>query len=453
MKTVNQVGLSRILVSVKTLTASAISGALLMSGTMLIPAAASAVDSCHGQPASVTPDVDGNLIGTPLDDVIVGHHGQRVDAGAGNDLICLVGTQTMEPTDAGPGDDTVDATSSTWSSNVSLGTGADTFVGGPGQDFVYATAPEGSAFPAPDPEDAEHDVISTGRGRDQVFSGSLGEPNTDQIATGRGNDRIHLEGLDHDTSLDAGPGKNTAIVSLTAPETTAWLINVGKRTINFDEETSRWSGDLHRWYFTLADGQAPSSVVFLGTNASESVFVSGTGLVPHFRLRGGEDWGGSLTTPGGTFFLGTGHDRLTLGKYDSVNVTFPIDVLSVDLGAHQASFGGAAKSPVHGVETLIAGADQVRVFGTSRADRVRANGCDVVVRGRAGPDVLTRGDDVVSICSGLVSRLLGGAGNDILFGSPRTDDFLVGGAGFDRARGMGGIDVCRAEVTRGCESG
>ena len=95
------------------------------------PAAAIAVDTCHGQPASVTPDVDGNVVGTPLADVIVAHDEQRVDAGAGNDLICPVGTQAMEPTDAGPGDDRVDATSSTWSSNVSLGTSADTFVGGP----------------------------------------------------------------------------------------------------------------------------------------------------------------------------------------------------------------------------------------------------------------------------------------------------------------------------------
>ena len=66
----------------------------------------------------------------------------------------------------------------------------------------------------------------------------------------------------------------------------------------------------------MADGQARSSLVFLGTAAPETVFVSGPGLVPHVRLGGGDDWAGSLTTKGGTFFLGDGRDRLTLGKYD-----------------------------------------------------------------------------------------------------------------------------------------
>ena len=101
------------------------------------------------------------------------------------------------------------------------------------------------------------------------------------------------------------------------------MFDAAKRKINFDEATSRWRGRVSRWYFHMADGQAPSSLLFLGTEAPETVFVSGLGLVPHFRLGGGDDWGGSLTTKGGTFFLGDGRDRLTLGKFDSVAATFP----------------------------------------------------------------------------------------------------------------------------------
>jgi hypothetical protein len=433
--------------------ASAISGALILAGTVLIPAAAIAADTCHGQPATITPDVNGHLVGTPLADVIVAHDEDSVDAGAGDDLICLVGAQPGGATNAGPGDDTVDATQNTAGSNVSLGLGQDRFIGGPGRDWVYGSDSEGSGFPGPDPQDTEPDVITTGGGNDQVFSGSRGAPNSDKIATGRGDDRIHLEGLDHDTSLDAGGGKNTAIVTLVAPQTTAWLVNVGKRTLNFDEETSSWEGSLHRWYFTLADGQAPSSVVFVGTRASDSVFVSGPGLVPHFRLGGGRDWGGSLTTRGGTFFLGPGRDRLTLGKYDSQAVAFPLAELSVKLHQHRAAFGNGIVSPVFGVETLIAGARQVRVLGSSGADRITANGCNVQVSGGPGADVLTRGQDVVSICDVVLSRLEGDAGNDWLFGSQRTDDVLLGGQGFDHARGMRGTDTCRAEVERGCELG
>ena len=43
--------------------------------------------------------------------------------------------------------------------------------------------------------------------------------------------------------------------------------------------------------------------------------------MPGLRLGGGDDW--ALAHKGGTFFLGEGRDRLTLGKYDSVAVTFP----------------------------------------------------------------------------------------------------------------------------------
>ena len=124
-------------------------------------------------------------------------------------------------------------------------------------------------------------------------------------------------------SLDVGGGRNTAIVTLAAAETTAWLFDAARRTINFDEATSRWKGHLDRWYFRMAEGQVRSSLVFLGSRSPETVFVSGPGLVPHLRMGNGDDWAGSLTTKGGSFFLGGGRDRLTLGKYDSVSATFP----------------------------------------------------------------------------------------------------------------------------------
>ena len=140
-------------------------------------------------------------------------------------------------------------------------------------------------------------------------------------------------------------------------------------------------------------------------------------------------------------------DRLTIGKYDSVHPSFPLSDLRVDLAAHQASFGGI-ESPVRGVETLYVGAERVRALGSARGEHIRANGCDVVVRGRAGWDLLERGDDAVSICPGLSSVIAGGLGNDLLLGSNRTDDVLLGGPGHDHARGMRGTDTCRAEVRR-----
>jgi hypothetical protein len=260
-----------------------------------------------------------------------------------------------------------------------------------------------------------------------------------------------LEGLDHATSLDVGSGRNTAIVTLGAAATTVWSVDLGRRTLGFDGQTSTWGGRLHRWYLTMAPAQAPSSLVFFGSKADDTAFVGGPGLVPQFRLGYGNDWAGSLTTPGGGFLLGPGLDRLTLGKYDSVHPGFPLPDLRVDLAGGRASFGGI-ESAVRGVETLYAGAERVRVLGSTRGERIRANGCDVVVRGRAGWDLLERGDDVVSVCPDVSTLLVGGAGNDWLLGSNRTDDVLVGGPGFDRARGMRGTDTCRTEVRRGCEA-
>jgi RTX calcium-binding nonapeptide repeat (4 copies) len=446
------------LVYVKTLTACAISGALLTASTMLVPAAATGkgvgVETCHGQPATVAPGPGGLLMGTPLADVIVAHEGQRVDAGLGDDLICIVATRATENVDAGGGDDLVDATQSKWSSFVFLGVGEDTFLGALGDDAVYAAVDEGYGFPGPQPIDNEHDVIKTGRGDDFVFSGWLGESNDDEISTGQGNDRIELRGLDHDTVLNAGSGLNTAIVTLTADETQSWLIDVGKRKLHFDEATSHWEGQLQRWYLELAAGSARSSVVFLGTGASEYAFVSGPGLVPHFSMRGGADWAGNLDTNGGTYRLGAGGDRLTLGAYEDVPPSFPIERLVVDLGAGQADFGGGGKfiSPVTGVETLFAGAVHLRVFGSHRADKITVNGCDVAAHGRTGNDLLIRDPHTVpSICDTVRTRLFGELGKDVLFGSQRTDDYLAGGPGFDRARGMMGTDTCYAEVKRGCE--
>ena len=393
----------------------------------------------------------GVFTATEGDDVIVADGGDlRIRALGGDDLVCLHDIQVVAQVEAGAGDDLVDATGTEAPTAVSLGEGADTFAGGPGDDFVYGSAPEGLGEDGLNPPDTETDVITTGGGKDQVFSGALGSANLDVIATGVGDDRVHLEGLDHATSLDVGAGRNTAIVTLAATETTAWLVDVGRRALEFDEQTSGWRGRLHRWYFTMADASAPSSLVFLGTKADDTVFVGGPGLVPHFRLGAGNDWGGSLTTPGGTFLLGPGLDRLTLGKYDSVHPSFHLSDLRVDLAAQRASFGNIV-SPVRGVETLYAGAVRVRALGSARGERIRANGCDVVVRGRAGWDLLERGDDVVSICPALSTTIDGGAGNDMLFGSNHTDDILLGGPGLDRARGMRGTDTCRAEVRQSCE--
>jgi len=167
------------------------------------------------------------------------------------------------------------------------------------------------------------------------------------------------------------------------------------------------------------------------------IFVGGPGLVPGLRLGGGDDW--ALAHKGGTFFLGEGRDRLTLGKYDSVAVTFPLAELTVNL--HRAALGDRTVSRVFGVETLLAAARQLEVLGSSRADRITASGYYVLVRGGPGADVIDRGQDVGSICDSVTTRFQGGVGNDCLIGSKRTNDVLLGALVFDHAIGVGGTDM------------
>jgi Ca2+-binding RTX toxin-like protein len=77
----------------------------------------------------------------------------------------------------------------------------------------------------------------------------------------------------------------------------------------------------------------------------------------------------------------------------------------------------------------------------------------VSVRGGAGADRPSRAHLGVRKCNTVSSRLFGGTGADHLLGSKLSDDHLIGGRGRDVADGLAGIDTCRAEVTRHCESG
>ena len=116
----------------------------LVAGALLVPPPASATaagETCQGRPATIVgtgPDV----VGTPGDDVIVSGTSMFVDAGAGNDLICLTGPNYVH-TDAGPGDDVVDASVTTavnpeTSTSTDLGTGRDRFLGSPINDGVFS---------------------------------------------------------------------------------------------------------------------------------------------------------------------------------------------------------------------------------------------------------------------------------------------------------------------------
>jgi hypothetical protein len=92
--------------------------------------------------------------GTPRADVIALTGAARVDAGAGNDIIC--GSPKADVIDAGPGDDVVVG-----------GAGADRLAGGPGRDRLYGDRGGDHLVGGPGA-----DFLMGGRGRDTVVRGA-----------------------------------------------------------------------------------------------------------------------------------------------------------------------------------------------------------------------------------------------------------------------------------------
>ena len=183
--------------------------------------------------------------------------------------------------DAGTGDDTVDTTGTEESVDTALGTGVDTFVGGPGSDDVNAGAGE---------DDAE--TISTGGGYDTVVSGRQGHPMNDVIDLGDDVDYALLRGLPGTGSVDGGSGRD--YVQLYDRTRATWVIDNRKQTLTADDATmplvdiDAFNLFALRW----------ESLRFTGGPRNERLDVS--------KLQNKPD-GGVLVDMGG------GRDRLTVG--------------------------------------------------------------------------------------------------------------------------------------------
>ncbi len=111
--------------------------------------------TCHGLPVTVTAS-KGEVQGTSRADVIALTGAARVDAGAGNDIIC--GSPKADVIDAGRGNDVVVG-----------GAGADRLVGGAGRDRLYGDRGGDHLVGGPGA-----DFLMGGRGRDTVVRGAEG---------------------------------------------------------------------------------------------------------------------------------------------------------------------------------------------------------------------------------------------------------------------------------------
>src|SRR4051812_38355428 len=161
----------------------------LVVAMVALPVPAVAEETCQGQAATLvgSPEVT-TLLGTDGDDVIVTNGSWVIYAGDGNDRVCVTGEPGLVY--AGFGDDVVDSTAAS-SGRSFLGPGADTYLGGPGTDFVKAAGNPGGGRAI---GDQWVDVIDVGAGSATIYSGAPGKANADTIAVGDGTSMTYWSG-------------------------------------------------------------------------------------------------------------------------------------------------------------------------------------------------------------------------------------------------------------------
>ena len=131
------------------------------------------------------------------------------------------------------------------------------------------------------------------------------------------------------------------------------------------------------------------------------------------------------------------------------------DFVAVDLDRGRARQGPAPGFRHRGFDDAVVGARRARLTGDEHDNRLLSNGCDVLVEGAGGDDVLRPalkpyGAYGVDCPGDRTNTLLGGPGDDVMVGR-RGPDVLDGGTGDDLADGGKGSDTCRAERKLQCE--
>jgi Ca2+-binding RTX toxin-like protein len=254
------------------------------------------------------------LVGTADDDVIITNGATRVDAGAGDDSICVTGRGFAE-VNAGPGDDFVGARAHKGKAFVSLGFGDDVFLGGKGPERVWSQ--EASNQTSPD----DQDFIDTGRGEDYVISGSSTALNTDEVFLGPGDDTLVTYGAGGGATLSGGLGTNF-YQPLSGPDLVGeWVFDNVTGLATLDAEVRLVWRSFQK--FDLTGLQGPR-MRYRGSKAAESVLAGGTCRVV---LRGGAgddrlkvDSQGCNNLPAGDARLlgGPGDDQLNGSDGDDV---------------------------------------------------------------------------------------------------------------------------------------
>ena len=368
---------------------------------------------------------DGNdiLYGAEGDDRLNGHDGNdfisggegddKLTGGSGNDI--LYGGDGDDQLTAGSGDDTVDG-----------GIGDDLVYGGLGADYIYGG--DGNDVVIGNQGD---DIIHGGDGDDDIYSAQdddevHGGNGNDEIFGGDGNDTI-TGGRDDDV-LYGGDGNDViSATTITSLGVTVADILTAHPQLTYNAATGNFyqyvdngaTNTTHAEAITQASTNTVNGVAaHLATvsSAAEQAFIG--------TLINGGDWAwidGSDTVTEGTFVYESGPEAGT-----NIN-TGPLNW-----------FGGGGPNNSAGADNILiwdGGGDVLFVWtGTNNAWGYIAEW--------EGSDLVSTG---IYDSSAETNTLVGGAGDDTLYGS-QGDDILNGGADNDDIFGSDGVDTLTFET-------
>ena len=412
-----------------------------------VPSASAVGETCQGVPATIVGSTaQRELRGTEGPDVIVTQGSTFVWALGGDDLVCVTGTSWSARIDAGEGHDTVDATGAGSGSTTVLGTGADRFTGSRfGESVTAGTGTTPSL-------DTETDVIETrGDYDDVVVSGQDGVANSDQVSLSRSG-RLSWRGVPTPASRLDGGHYSWLSLEVDAPGQTVLDNRVGTLTRQ-GAPTLAFTG-FTQFEVVTAYGSGPFQ--FVGSDTSELLDLTAWRFLDHrVEMNGGSDRLRvraehelhDLTAYDG----GAGaRDQLTLTMPGQEAVGLDLDRGRLTTGLRQRERTTSARA----FESAGVMAQRVRLVGTSRKNTLYVDACRARVEGLGGRDLISylrQDTDETLPCRGQSATFVGGAGRDVLSGTPGPDR-LLGGSGNDEAQGRKGRDVCDAEARHGCEA-
>lgn len=356
---------------------------------------------------------DDVLSGTPGSDVICGFGGNdRIDAGLGDDRVhggdgadTIHGSGGTDVIHGDGGDDVLDG-GVDGCCDVSLDSGNDHLVGGPGHDILRASDLGDNRLVG----EAGGDTLHGSNGADSLYGGD----DFDYLHGGAGNDVLH-EGLAYGGGLDELYGGGGVDVVTYAGRTAGVTVTIDDQANdgaagehdNVYGDVENLTGGSGPDFLRGTDGNntllgGPGNDILYG-GLGNDMLTGGTGSDKEYGEAGNDRFDQDAATNGADALSGgSGIDTATY-KLRSTPVRATADGVGGDGAVNENDNVGADIEALHG------GAGNDVLTGGAGASTLYGNGGDDVLDGGAGPD-----------------RLDGGAGNDTESGGTGNDTFVAG---------------------------